>query len=91
VKMVREAEEYQRSQEDFHRRQKEKQMNYREVLDDQRHSRQRRDELLGGMGDRERAINMELLKKVTDDPKMYSIVLHRARLANARSKAELKK
>ena len=79
-----EGENYVRDQQVLKQREKEKQKNYRSILSAQLDARMSQDkETKFGMEDRERQLNASTLKKVVDDPQIYSKIMHRMRIGGS--------
>jgi hypothetical protein len=79
-----EGENYVRDQQVLKQREKEKQKNYRSILSAQLDVRISQDkETKFGMEDRERQLNASTLKKVVDDPQIYSKIMHRMRIGGS--------
>lgn len=74
------SENYKKDLDDYYRNQKEKRLNYREVLYKQMDEGQKLDKNLTGISAKEKELNKSILEKVTNDPLVMSRVMHRVRL-----------
>jgi hypothetical protein len=89
------ALQFKKDEEEFHTekkelkiKKKENQNKYRQVLDDQKHSKDSQVKVSKyGMETREKELNMSTLKKAIDDPVILSKVLHRVRMTGGREKS----